>query len=72
MLIFNTFTFPKTTVCPICGSSKNYSYTLLPIGETKEGNNCETVPVHVICIKDTNWKYNRKTGVIYTNTKYTP
>ncbi len=41
--------FPKTTICPVCGTNEDRESVLIPIVGTQEGNICQAQPFHWDC-----------------------
>ena len=42
--------FPEDVTCPICGTNDDNKCTLLAIEGTEDGNNVQTMPVHITCL----------------------
>jgi len=59
------YNFPANSKCPICGTSDNKPCVLVPIDRTEQGNLCKAEPVHVDCLTNDEWRYNRDVGIIY-------
>ncbi len=57
--------FPSDSTCPICGTKEDSPSMLVPIDGTGDGRIAETQPVHVACIPEGRWQYNKHVGVIY-------
>jgi len=58
--------FPSDSICPICRTNKTRSCVLLPIdGSVTDGGKGEGQPIHIKCLKLTNFRFNRENGLIY-------
>ena len=57
--------FPKEAICPICKENNDSECVLIPIDGTEKGNICEAQPVHVKCLCDNKFRYNKSINVIY-------
>ena len=61
--------FPKTNLCPICGTKRDEKCVLIPIDGTEDGNIIEAECVHLQCIQSASYRYNINMNVIYTRTR---
>ena len=43
--------FPQDENCPMCGTSEDKEYVLIPVDGTSDGIICESIPVHVECVR---------------------
>jgi hypothetical protein len=57
--------FPPEAVCPICKTNKDRECTLIPIDGTDDGHICQAIPVHVLCLREINLRYNKEVNVLY-------
>ncbi len=61
--------FPEDKVCPVCKTNFNGKTVLIGIDNTKEGNNVEATPVHLLCAVASN--HNRDCNLLYTKLEET-
>jgi len=57
--------FVKGQKCLLCGTEDDKECTLIPIDGTKDGNNCQAVPIHTDCIKNIDLRYNKEANIFY-------
>lgn len=58
--------FPKQSICPICGNNEDKECILMPIAEEKhDGENCvKAQPVHTECLQKQLWFYRNDKLII--------
>ena len=61
--------FPEDSRCLICGTNRDEECVLIPIDGTEDGNNIQAICVHLKCITNASYRYNRTMNVIYTSTR---
>lgn len=59
--------FNDTSICPICGTSKDEKTILAGIDETGDGNIEEAIQVHLDCLLS-RMRYKREMGIFYART----
>lgn len=59
--------YPDGIKCPLCGTSDDKECTLIPIDNTQVEKICKAVPVHVDCIMEGDFHFNREVNILYIN-----
>ena len=59
--------FPKDDKCLICNTNADRPCFLMPIDGTQEENLCQSLPVHVDCLRIhyREFRFNPEAGIIY-------
>jgi uncharacterized protein YbaR (Trm112 family) len=55
--------------CPICKTNEDKSCILVEIEGTEHDNIAQAIPVHVDCMLDDGWLYNKERNAIYRFTE---